>query len=181
MPHPSAYIALCLIEHIHTPAGCTVGSSDQCTLHTQTQPQTSYSILWLTLMISAIIYQCIHHYHCKCIFKLSLHISNVTLSLSYVLSGFEMFERFNFNLSRGNNKTLKGKTLPDEKVYHFKFVWPWISVNFLIEMLFYLIRNPPCKYKFNVNVNWKGQSAPSNFVNRILKDYLKVPLNMPYL
>ena len=102
-------------------------------------------------------------------------MNSVNLSLSYVLSGFEMFEHFNFNLSRGNNKTLKGKTLPDEKVYYFKLVWPWISVNFLIEMLFYLILNPPCKYKFNVNVNWKGQSAPNNFVNRILKDYPKVP------
>ena len=120
--------------------------------------------------------RCLSSLSCTSLFFiLSLQMSNVTLSLSYVLSGFEMFERFNFNLSRGNNKTLKGKTLPDEKVYYFKFVWPWISVNFLIEMLFYLIRNPPCKYKFNVNVNWKGQSAPNNFVNRILKDYLKVP------
>ena len=34
----------------------------------------------------------------------------------------------------------------------------------------YLILNPEWKYNFNVNVNWKGQSAPNNFVNRICKD-----------
>ena len=49
-------------------------------------------------------------------------MNSVNLSLSYVLSGFEMFEHFNFNLSRGNNQTLKDKTLPDEKVYYFKLV-----------------------------------------------------------
>ena len=33
---------------------------------------------------------------------------------------FQMFEHFNFNLSRGNNKTLKDKTFLDEKVYYYK-------------------------------------------------------------
>ena len=164
LPHASSKCLYCvMLDWAHSyPSQLHSGSSDQCT-----HKHSSNSLLHPLVNLQDL---CIN----ISVFSIKI-VNSVNLSLSYVLSGFEMFEHFNFNLSRGNNKTLKGKTLPDEKVYYFKLVWPWISVNFLIEMLFYLILNPPCKYKFNVNVNWKGQSAPNNFVNRILKDYPKVP------